>query len=71
MLRKIQDKIFWWNKEITFRLLNEGSLHDVMVNKQDCDIKVNKFELQLNNYAHFHINTVWKCMNSLILPTKG
>ena len=39
---------------------------DIVVNMQNCDIVVSKFELQLRYYVHFWTNIFEKGMNHLI-----
>ena len=47
------------------------SPRSVMVNVQDCDIVVSKFELQSHYYVHFWINKFGKAMKLHSLPVIG
>ena len=40
----------------------------VMVEVQDCNLKVSEFECQLQYYVHFRTNTLRKGIKSLIPP---
>ena len=43
----------------------------LMAKDLDCNLEVNKFELQSRYYVHFRTNTLGKGMNPLILPAMG
>ena len=48
-----------------------GGPRGVVVKAMDYEIVVREFVLQLRYYVHFRANTLWKVMNSLILPAMG
>ena len=49
-------------------LLFDESPCNVVANVLDCDIVINKFELQSRYYVHFRINTLRKGTNPIISP---
>ena len=57
-----------WIHLSSAQLWRENSF-GVMAKVQDCNLKVNKFTLQLGYYVHFATNTVRKGMNPIIIFT--
>ena len=52
--------------KVNYDIYSRGSSCSVVANMLECDIIVNRSELQSQYYIHFQTNTLWKDMNPLI-----
>ena len=57
-----------WKKKMNQILVLKETWAGVVVDLLDCNIVINRFELQLRSYIHFQTNTLGNGMNFLISP---